>query len=181
MTLANGFLETMPAANPVAALGVDVAGLPALFPTWQVIGQSNVAVSCGADTTEDTLATITVPANSMGANGRLRITTTWTTTNSANSKTLKVKFGGTSYGTMVITASAATMDMRTVGNRNATNSQVGSSSGTIGGFGNSSATAPITSAIDTTASTTVAITGQKASSGELLTLESYSVELFYAA
>lgn len=150
---------------------------------FQVLGQSSVAVSCGADTTEDALATVTIPAGAMGANGRLRITTVWTMTNSANNKTMRVRLGGiagTIYMTSTQTAQATLRDQREISNRNAQNSQVGAMSGTSGGFGLSTS-AVVTSAVDTTADTTVVVTGQKASAGEALTLESYMVELLYSA
>lgn len=156
--------------------------IPPVLNTWQIAGQSSAAVSCGADTNEDTLATITIPANALGANGRLRITTIWTTTNSGNNKTTRVRYSGasgTQYGLNVLTTTATAVEMRLIGNRNATNSQVGGMPGGTGGWG-TSATAVSTSAVDTTAATTVVITGQKASSGEVLTLESYLVELLYA-
>lgn len=143
---------------------------------------SAVAVSAPADTTEDTLATITIPANAMGANGRLRVSTFWSHTNSANNKTLRVRYSGASgtiFSTFTNTTTAAMRAQCEIVNRNATNSQVGGFNGT-GGFG-SGAASLLTSSVDTTAATTVVITGQKASSGETLTLESYLVELIPGA
>ena len=144
-----------------------------------VLGQSAVAVSNTAVTTEETLATIAVPANALGPNGRLRITTLWTMTNSANAKTPRVRFSGaagTQYANFALTTSAGYHDQIVIANRNATNSQVGPSSVINGHFGNGSG-APTTSAVDTTAATSVVISGQKALAGEVLTLESYLVEL----
>ena len=140
-----------------------------------VVGQSAVAVSHTGDANEFTFATITVPAKSMGPNGRVRITTLWTHTNSANNKTLKIKFGSTTYKTIVDAASATDRFQAEIANRNATNSQVGSAIDS-GGFG-TSGSAVVTSSEDTTANVTVAITGQLATSTETITLESYLVEL----
>lgn len=147
-------------------------------PQVRILAQSNAAVSCPADTTEDTLATITVPAGIMGANGILRITTHWTCTGSANSKTWRVKFGslaaqdnGTT--TVGVTSLRCHTEIRNVG---ATNSQKANSySLTIAG--SVPATAPTTAAIDTTAAVTMLITGQKGLAGETLTLDYYLVEL----
>jgi len=140
-----------------------------------VVGQSAVAVSHTGDANEFTFATVTVPAKSMGPNGRVRITTLWTHTNSANNKTLKIKFGSTTYKTIMDTASATDRFQVEIANRNATNSQVGSASdGT--GFG-ASANAVVTSSEDTTANVTITITGQLAAGAETVTLESYLVEL----
>jgi hypothetical protein len=171
-------------AQSIIANGESGASVRAkLNDRWQILAQSSGAVSCPADTTEDVLATITIPANAMGPNGRLRITTLWSNTNSGNTKSMRARLGGASgtlYMNVGVTASAALMDIRQISNRNAANSQVGSSTGTTGGLG-VSGVAPITSAIDTTADTTLVLTGQKATSGETLTLESYLVELYYAA
>lgn len=142
------------------------------------LAQSAVAASCPADTTEDVLATITVPANAMGPNGRLRITTIWSYTNSANTKTMKVRFGGTGGTQYLSTGQTTTASMRhmvEIANRNSVSSQVGgpSSSSSFATAGGN----PVTSARDTTAAQDIVISGQKALSSETLTLESYLIEL----
>lgn len=151
-----------------------------------VLAKSGLAVSCPADITEDTLATITVPANAMGANGWLRITTFWTTTSSGNLKTMFIRFSGTG-GTAYLNFGLASIgnpeyfDVRMICNANATNAQIGTppAAGNLGsgvGWG-AGPTAAVTSAVDTTAQTTIVIRGQKAVAGETLTLKSYLVEL----
>lgn len=146
---------------------------------YYVLARSAVAVSCPADTTEDTLATIAVPANAMGANGLVRLTTHWSMTSSANNKTGRVRLGGTSgtaHQSAVWTTTAAARLKGEVANRGAVNSQVGGQESLTTAAG---VTAVVTtSAIDTSVATSLVITGQKASSGETLTLESYLVELF---
>lgn len=146
-----------------------------------VLAKSGAAISTPADTTEDTLVTVTVPANAMGANGFLRITTLWTFTSSGNNKTPRIRFSGaagTIYMNPVFTTTVGLSQITVIANRNATNSQIGfASAATNGGLGTSSASANVTSAVDTTAASSVVITGQKASAGETLTLESYLVEL----
>lgn len=147
-------------------------------PPVRVLASSATAVSCAADTNENTLATITVPAGIMGLNGILRITSAWTFTGSTNSKTWRVKFGAMTVqdnGTTTagVTSIRCVSELRNVG---ATNSQKGNSyTWTIAG--SVPATAPTTAAIDTTAAVTMLITGQKGLAGETLTLDSYLVEL----
>lgn len=149
--------------------------------TWRVLAQSSVAVSAAADTNENTLATVTVPANSMGANGRLRITALWSATNNANSKTCRIKFGGTNFMVASIGSNATAFVEIFIGNRNATNSQVGTQDSDAVVYRTSTDT-PTTAAVDTTADVTLLITGQKNTvAGDTITLESYLVELFYAA
>jgi hypothetical protein len=162
------------AAITGGSIGTGTTGLPTL------ISQSAVAVPCGADTNEDTLATISLAAGLLGANGRVRVRAIFTCTSSANNKTFTVRYSG-GAGTIVVqvvqtTISRASMIMD-IANRNATNSQI-----TTCSFITSSAAselAPTTSAIDTTAATSIVITGQKASSGEVLQLESYVAEVIH--
>lgn len=149
-----------------------------------VLAKSGAAVSCPADTSEDVLATITVPANKLGANGVLRIRALFTITNSANNKTCRIRLGGIG-GTVMATSTAITtwdtvmFDVLIV-NQNAANSQRSSGLVQVGAAASNglvSAATNATAAIDTTSSTTVVITGQKASSGETITLQHYLCEL----
>ena len=145
----------------------------------RVLARSAVAVSHTGTTDETALATITVPANTLGANGRLRVTATWSYTNSANNKVPRIRFStisGTAYFASTQTTTAVMRAQVEIANRNATNSQVGGVSAGQGGWGNTG-NALITSAVDTTAETTVVISGSLATSSETITLESYLVEV----
>ncbi len=149
-------------------------------PKFRVLGSSAVGVSGGADTNENILATITVPAGAMGLNGILRWDALFTHTSSANNKILRVRFGGiggTTYLSLTNTTTATYRDFGALQNRGAANSQVGKSSNSTTSAFSATGTAVTTSAIDTSAATTLVITGQKASAGETLTLEQYLVEL----
>lgn len=149
-----------------------------------VLAQSASPVSGAADTAENTLATITVPANAMGPNGSLRIWTSWTFTNGADDKIIRARFSGaagTIYTTNTLTTTLSTRTVFEISNRNATNSQVGSCSSSASAFGANSANALVTSTVDTTAATTIVITGQKETGGDTLTLERYLVEVLYGA
>jgi hypothetical protein len=149
------------------------SGVPVL------LAQSFVAVSGAADTNENTLATITVPANALGANGCLVIRTSWEVTNNANAKTGRVRFSGAS-GTVFHAPSLASIASAAfetlIANVNATNSQKGGSSSAAGtgGWGGSSVALP-TASVDTTAETTIVITGQKGTGTDTLTLAGYQV------
>jgi hypothetical protein len=143
-----------------------------------VLGASATAVSAGANTTENELASVTVPGGAMGTRGMLRVTSLWTVTNNANAKTPRVRFSGlagTQYAAPSMASVVSLHDVRVIANRGATNSQVGGNGGT-NTYG-TTANALITSAVDTTADTTVKLTGQKGVSGDTLTLEMYLVEL----
>lgn len=144
-----------------------------------VLANSAVAASCPADTTEDTLATVNLLPGIMGLNGLLRVKTWWTVTNSVNNKTMRVRFSGgagTIAASYVVTTAPSLVMVTEIQNANsATANQL------MANFGLSSAGIGINNpqrpSIDTTAATSVVITGQKASAGETITLESYIVEL----
>ncbi len=145
---------------------------------WRVLGASGAAASAGANTSENTLATITVPANAVGIGGTIRVSTWWTVTNSANNKTCRIRYSGVA-GTIVTTFTATTQPNLKI--EGAIQGAGTTSSQTATGFtfasaGNSAMAAQALT-VDTTAATTVVITGQKASSGETLTLSAYTVEL----
>ena len=143
-----------------------------------IICISGAQVSAPADTAENILATCSIPANALGANGMLEISSLWSVTNSANTKTLRVRFSGIS-GTIFQSFTATTIGsinaLVAVSNRNATNSQV-SSATIVTSYGTTSA-AVITGAVDTTAATTVVLTCLKASAGETCALERYFVRI----
>jgi hypothetical protein len=144
-----------------------------------IVDQSATAVSGAADTNENTLATITIPAGMMGPRDTIRLKLRVTYTNNANNKTFRVRWSG-GAGTVVWgptrTTQAGSTTTIWVANRGATNSQVYSSvsnndastaDGNAGG----------TTAVDTTAQTTLVITAQKANGADTVTLEDYLCEV----
>jgi len=167
LALANGGTggTTLSAANQ---------GLSSVY----VISKSFFGVSCGADTNEDALAQITLPA--LGANDILRVTTKWTHSNNANNKTQRIRLGGsggTDFLGQVQTTSTQTMFVNYIGNVNSTSVQNGFGQGL-----RSTSTALFTGNTPGTVSTGSAgvvlyISGQKASSGDVLTLDGYVVEI----
>lgn len=156
----------------------DVAGTAARLGAAYTLAQSAAGAAAPADTSENVLASIVVPATTLKANGVIRITTAWTCDNNANAKTIRVRFGGIG-GTVVMEGSVANVSQaRTVteiANRNATNSQIGTSQGAT--------SAPAVffwlaaPSQDTTADVAIVITGQKGTAGDALTLESHLVEV----
>lgn len=149
-----------------------------------VLAVSGAAVSVSASTSEEALATITVPANALGVNGALRISTSWSYTNGADDKTMRVRFSGVSgtiFQSNLATTTATNHAICVIQNANSTSSQKGGAgSGLTGGIGVSSG-ALATASVDTTSETTVVITGQKENSANTLTLERYLVEIIYSA
>lgn len=130
------------------------------------------------DTAETTLSggTITVPADTLGANGRLRISLFMRFTGTAGTKTVRIKFNGTTFfeaanGATILSARS----LAEIANRNATNSQVGGPLG-LQGIGGSTNDV-VTSAHDTTGALDITITGQLGNAGDSIAIASYLVEV----
>lgn len=136
-----------------------------------MLAQSAVAVSHGGDTNEAVLASVAVPANSMGVNGRVEVEARLTLSNSANSKTVNLKFGGTTFATKVQAGAAIDSLQGDIANRGDPAIQVGSAQFYTG---NSMSTNGVTTgAADTSQEQILSITAQLASAADTVTLESY--------
>ena len=144
-----------------------------------VLAQAVVNASCAANTTENVLATITVPANTLGLTGSVEILATWAMTNSVNNKTTRVRFSGpagTEFQNRIITTQASSQQLTSISNSGAANSQRGMGVGSTG-IGETT-NAIVSGVVDTTVDTTIVISGQKASSGETLTLVKYRIVVY---
>src|SRR6185369_2253513 len=111
----------------------------------------------GVTTESAAQLTVSVPANSLGANGQLRIRALIEKIGTAGTLTVRVKFGGTSFHTVAGTSAQLSyeFDLR-ISNANATNAQVGNAVAVTGGVGLGGA-APTTGAIDTTSAQDITI------------------------
>lgn len=158
-----------------AAGTVQVEG----YPVCKAIYANGAQALGAADTNENTVRTFTVPANSMGPNGSVKIFTLWTANNDASVKTAKVKFGGTNYTNLALTSTTGAQTLTRITNRNATNSQVGFAVGSAGIT--TTAAAVTTSAVDTTADVTVLVTAQKADGTDTLGVDSIEAQVCYGA
>jgi hypothetical protein len=143
-----------------------VTGLPTLVAAPNFVTQSGPN-----DATEDTIATITVPANTMGANGGILVEFACSLSGAAAARTIKAKFGGTTLLTYSSAATPIFVSFRLwIGNQNATNAQVAWFSGANGASGAINSSAAATAAIDTTAQTTIVITFQKSAGSDVMQL-----------
>lgn len=197
LTLTNGASLILPGGANITTAAGDTAifvgepggvvrclhyGFAALAPepSVRLLGHSAVANTIGNSTAETTLATVTVPAGAMGANGRLRVKAFVLVNINANVKTLRVRFSGasgTAHFTGTVNSVASGIVEVAIANKNATNSQGGHWLFGKESVGAMSSSTESTSAVDTTAATTVVISGQKDVLGDTFTLQSYSVEL----
>lgn len=129
------------------------------------------------DTTEQGVTT-SLPANAMGSNGQLRVWTNWSYTNSANNKTLRVRFSGssgTALANLVVTTTASVSHYVLIANSGSTAAQVASTN-TATPF-NAFTSNVQTATIDTTAATSLFQSVQKANATDNATIEFYTDEL----
>ena len=148
-------------------------------PLSGVIGQQNTQVSAPADTAENTLFSMTVSGNTMGANDSLRISFLGSSTNNANTKTLKLYFGGEQIASTLITTTAGFKFQSQLANRNSQTAQVMAGAGgglSVGPNGTSSVANTVLS-VDTKADQVLSITGTKAVAGDLLALDMVQIEI----
>jgi len=173
-------------------LNIDVGGTGALTDRGAaaallipyILAKSAVPVSSTNDTNETAFATVSIAAAALGNNGQLRVHTNWICTNNGNAKTVRVRYSGASGFTFLsqnISTTAGCSAVTHIGQNNSTFAQVGSSQGVLStgtGFASSQGS---TAVADTSAATSLVITGQKGTGTDTLTLNSYVVELLYGA
>lgn len=157
-------------------MAIDNAARAMAVQGGKVLAQSAVAASHTGNLLETTLATITVPAGAMGANGQVEIWALFSVTNNANVKTPRIRLGGSAFYSASLASTASAQCIVRIANRNAANSQV-SFAGVVSGIGSSSS-AVATGAIDTSAAVSITITGQLAVATDTITLESYIVKVY---
>nr|WP_295467478.1 right-handed parallel beta-helix repeat-containing protein [Mesorhizobium sp.] len=177
--------------SDMVGTGWDVGDNPgALFTypmmnTVRVLGRGGTPVALTGTTTETNMVSVEIPPGVMGLNGKLRIRTVWSYTNSANDKLLRARFGtanglsGTALIGLIATTSASVVYEGVIANQNSASVHVAGPSGgslSLTGQGISSLEVA-TAAINTTGKTFVNITAQLENAGETITLDEWLVEL----
>jgi len=158
----------------------DVTALQRAAAVSYVLATGATALSHTGDTTETTLATVVLPAGAMGPNGQVEIHSLWSVPNNANSKTCRIKFGGSAVFSAGVTTIQTLSAITRTSNRNSASSQVSGAGGTSTSIG-TTANAVTTTAIDTTSAVNIIFTAQCANSADTITLESYLVRVTYGA
>ena len=177
---------TTDTAQTLTSKTLDMAS-NTILGAWRILDHSAVASSLTGTTTETALANIMIPGGIIGANGMVRITTLWTGTSNANSKTYRVRHSsssgasGNTYTSVSGITTTPTYKIQTeFHNRNSVSSQVGGLSSGTGGWGSTSL-GLVTGTIDTSANSYINISGILADAADTLTLEAYTVEVLYRA
>ena len=136
----------------------------------------SAAVVLTGTTFAATLATITIPAGLIGANGKVKFYPLWSNTNNANTKTLRVVLNGaTTVYTGTSQNSVHNSGLLILRNFNSETTQR-MSSGMVAGLGSTTGSIAATT-VNTTTPVTVTVTGQLANSTDTMTLESLFVEI----
>ena len=153
-------------------------------PKSLLLGSFATSIGTGAVTTEVTLRTFTILANSLGINGIIRLTFGFSIQGANNTKDLRVKFGGSSVFGFQWAAGSTINGFCTViiANRAVANAQVNvGHCTTINSTGEQHTTGLGTTAIDTTIDKDLIITGQTANAADEVTVEVALVEILRAA
>lgn len=158
--------------NIIGYQGTADAVYPLVLRPVEVLAGSAVASSCVSSAVDEELYTLNIFAGTLGVNSILQIEPLWTFASSANNKILKVVIGGTTVYTATRTTSVKEAPLIVLANRNALNSQ-------IQPYDNAYVTAgsgtPATYSIDFSVNQTLQIIGQRANSGDALTLEYFRI------
>lgn len=148
---------------------------------WRPVGgqvvlfSSSTASSVTGVAAETTLATITIPGGIIGAHGHISIHTLWSMTNSANTKTPRIKAAGTTIQSITgVNVQSYFAEIMLANNASETAQKAFPAGATSY---NSSSSALLTTAIDTTANFDITMTATVGTAAEVCTLERYVVTL----
>jgi hypothetical protein len=143
---------------------------------------NNTKVSAGADITEDTLFAANIPASSIGINGSFHIIPLFSCTNSAGTKTFRIRINGTVVANEQYTTTQTIRWNYIISNRNSASSQIAGGVGSIaaeGGYGTQSGVAVATYSFNTAATLRLTITAQKNTTSDAASLEALQVIGYY--
>lgn len=140
---------------------------------------SSITDSAGQSTTESTLKSLVIPANTLGVDDGLEISILWSCINSAATKRIRGRFGGTVLWNLDLTTHLTFRQNVILRNRGSRASQVGQANSTtifspIGSVGVQTFT------VDFAAEQTLTLTGQFPVAGtgtNSLAIEAFSVKL----
>jgi hypothetical protein len=132
-------------------------------------------VSLTGTTSETTMQTLSLNGGVMGPKGKLRVYIMFNVPNNANTKTLRLKTGGTAIWQLAVTAAVGAFAHVFVANMGSESSQITSLFNTTG-FGGNTVTTNTTSTINTAADFVLTLTGQLGNSGDTLSVLGVFVE-----
>lgn len=193
--LGNDFIRTTWASRPDAStmtglviFVTDIGPIGTMFISngsrWAPVGGScvlaiNQTTSAVTGTVDETnLASVTVPAGLMSANGQLEIFTLWSHTSSATTRTVRIRLGDVLTGTAFYGPSLGTTNtlqgFTIIRNNNSLSSQYGFPITVGSGLATNPVTL-VTSSVNTGLDTGIHFSAQLGSSVHFANLEGYSV------
>lgn len=181
-------------AGTVVYVGPDSAGQYAEWfsngvrwrPRSGIIAMKNTAGSVtDASASEQDAYSVVIPAGLIGPNDDWYVDHMWTWPNSATTKTVRVKFGGTAIASLAATTTASGRGTSHIYMRDSKTAQIFSNptSSIAWQEGQTSSSAPSTATVDTNSDITINLTGQWGTSGagsNLITLERVAVGIKFA-
>ena len=126
---------------------------------------------------DETLLTLSIPAAALRADSLIRITSLWSCTNSANSKTFKIQADGQNVLNLSQTTVASFHDMHIIRFRSMS-SQVTNNSATATPFGTTSSAGVTTLTVDAADGVTLTFIINRTNAGDAAALEAAIVEVF---
>lgn len=153
--------------------------------SWHPIGplvlytKGTAETALTGTTSEEVVRSIAIPAGIMRLSGSIYYSITWSMTNSADDKILRVRLGGiagTIHTGRTVTTNASGQLEGYIQNRGAANSQI-SQTGGIAGIGESTS-AVVTGSTDTSVATTLDITGQLENAANSITVQRVMVLIY---
>jgi len=140
-----------------------------------ILAKSGAAVTAPLDTSKNALATVSVPANAMGANGQLRITALFNCATATTNRTLTIDYGGTTFHSKVL-SNEVNMELHTlICNMNSASAQ--QSLPKFYSVNGVQLQTPVTGAIDTTSAQNLVLSVTKATGADPCILKHYLIEL----
>lgn len=153
---------------------------------WKPVG-GRISWSSAADSSvtrtvdETVLGTVSLPAGLVPANATIQASALYNYTNSASTKTMRIRLGGiagAAYFSQAATTTLSVQQMAVI--RCITTGTQKAQTGAVPAFtAAQSSTANTTSSVDMTANTTIVFTGQNTNTGETVTVRGYVVEIIF--
>lgn len=175
-SLAGQYLGQMPSTTLIQFYNnLYVSGTPTIPATLQPFVCTGPGAFVQTTGAMITMASVVIPGNSIGLNGKVKATCIYQNNNSAGSKTWSIKFGGSQTFGSAATANQTMSVIREIYNRGATNVQMSAANG-MSGTGLAAGNTQVY-AKDTTQAQNVDIQNQLAVATDWTGIDSFSVEL----
>ncbi|HWL06715.1 MAG TPA: hypothetical protein VNQ99_17565 [Xanthobacteraceae bacterium] len=151
---------------------------------WRRVGGGGSAVSVTGTTTETVVASVIIPANSMGTKGGFRVTHNWSHTNNANAKALRLRASNGGHNLVVANVAAASQARSHLLSQALYRDNIdyliaGTNAGNATAFGQSTS-AQVSGAMSAYLDITLSLTVELADTADTATLESLLVETMLA-